>query len=290
MRPPSSEVGGDPASAVPENDWSYFPEVVCISLRERDDRYREVCEELRRVGLSRVNFLRTERQPDRDKAIVDAHMACLRRAVELGVPHLLVFEDDVLFLPDMASGLERSVQFLRSNPDWKIFHLGGFIFRKAARLTPHLVRGGVLTTHAYVIRTAFAREVLERRPYCSRMSIDVFYSALVGNAAYVHVNPLICIQRPSSSDGTWDKRSLNKEGWLGKAMIYSSLDFRGRLRFSDFSPAERFRVENGLLFFKFFRWFQRRRLQRAEARARVGGSSPVPDDGPVGEWREEVLQ
>ena len=65
------------------------------------------------------------------------------------------------------------------------------------------------------------------------MSVDLFYSALNGNSSYVYVDPLICIQRPSASDGSWDKLSKNnEEGWLGNAMIYTSLSLRERLRFN----------------------------------------------------------
>jgi hypothetical protein len=272
-----------------ESLWSFFPMVMCINLRERNDRYQEARSELQRIGLRRVTFVRTERQPDRDKAIIDAHMACLRHAVARGVPHFLVFEDDVLFQDNTAASLRRSVDFMKSRPDWNVFYFGGFIFRKVERLDSHLLRGAVLTTHAYVMRTEFARRVLERRPYCTGMSVDLFYSSMLGDNAFVHVNPLICIQRPSGSDGTWDKRSLNKEGWLGNAMLYTALDFKDRLRFRNFSLAERMRVQNGIMFFKVYRWIQRRKLDRAEAHARQHGARVVQDDGPPAVLQEEVL-
>ena len=255
--------------------WDFFPLSMCINLRERSDRFEEAKNEFRKVGMRQVVFFQPERQPDRDKAIIDSHMACLRYAVEQNVPYVLVFEDDAMFLEGYEANMKRVVDFLESRPDWNLFHFGGFIFRKVEFITPHILRGALLNVHAVVVRTEFAKKILEMRPYCSGMSVDLFYSALNGDRSFVHVNPLICIQRPSPSDGSWDKKSKNKEGWLGNAMIYTSLDFRGRLGFNHFSYLERLRIENGISFFKVYRPMCRRRIEKAQANVRKGTATPV---------------
>jgi hypothetical protein len=269
--------------------WDFFPLIMCINLRERTDRFEEAKREFARVGIRRVVFFQSERQADRDKAIIDAHMACLRYAVERNVPYVLVFEDDALFLPDYQTHLPQAIEFLRSRSDWNLFHFGGFIFRKVERVTPHILRGALLNVHAVVVRTEFAKKILAKRPYCSGMSVDLFYSALNGNSSFVYIDPLICIQRPSASDGSWDKLSKNKEGWLGNAMIYTSLSLRDRLRFNRFSYLERFRIDNGVLFFKVYRPFLRRRLEKAEALARKG-QAPAVDETTNGTFKVVELQ
>jgi hypothetical protein len=269
--------------------WDFFPLIMCINLRERTDRFEEAKREFGRVGIRQILFFQSERKADRDKAIIDAHMACLRYAVEQNVPHVLVFEDDALFLENYQIHLPQAVEFLRSRSDWNLFHFGGFIFRKAERVTPHIIRGALLSLHAVVIRTEFAKKILEKRPYCSGMSVDLFYSALNGDSSFVYVDPLICIQRPSVSDGTWDKLSKNKEGWLGNAMIYTSLDLHERLCFNRFSYLERFRIHNGIMFFKVYRPILRRRLAKAEALSRRG-QAPVFDDQADGTFRMVKLQ
>jgi hypothetical protein len=269
--------------------WNFFPLIMCINLRERTDRFEEAKRELARVGIRKVVFFQSERQTDRDKAIIDAHMACLRYAVEQNVPYVLVFEDDALFLENYEIHLPQAIEFLRSRSDWNLFHFGGFIFRKAERVTPHIIRGALLNVHAVVVRTEFAKKILEKRPYCSGMSVDLFYSALNGDSSFVYVDPLICIQRPSASDGTWDKLSKNKEGWLGHAMIYTSLGLRDRLRFHHFSYLERFRIHNGILFFKIYRPILRRKLAKAEALASQG-QAPAIDEKVNGTFRVLELQ
>ncbi len=273
----------------PAKSWDFFPLIMCINLRERTDRFEEAKRELMRVGIRQVVFYQSERQADRDNAIIDAHMACLRYAVEKNVPYVLVFEDDALFIEKYEIHLPHAIEFLRSRSDWNLFHFGGFIFRKAERVTPHIIRGALLNVHAVVVRTEFAKKILEKRPYCSGMSVDLFYSALNGDSSFVYVDPLICIQRPSASDGSWDKLSKNKEGWLGNAMIYTSLGWRERLRFHHFSYLERFRIHNGIAFFKVYRSILRRRLAKAEALSRQG-QVPVIDEKANGTFTVLELQ
>jgi hypothetical protein len=137
-----------------------FPLVLCINLRDRDDRRAEVCAELRRIGLPAVEFFRAERSADRDQGCRDSHFACLGRVLAAGVPQALILEDDVLFQGDHAANLARCAEFLRTRPECDFLHLGGFVFRRAGRPAPHFLRGGILTTHAYVVRAGWARELL----------------------------------------------------------------------------------------------------------------------------------
>jgi hypothetical protein len=260
-----------------KNPWDFFPLAMCINLRERNDRFEEARNEFRRVGLRQVVFFRTEPQPDRDKAIIDSHMACLRYAIEKEVPYVLIFEDDALFRDTYEDQMPRVVEFLSSRSDWNLFHLGGFIFRKIERVTPHIIRGALLNVHAVVVRTEFARQILAKRPFCTGMSVDLFYSALNGDSSFVYVDPMICIQRPSKSDGSWDKRSKNPDGWLGQAMIYTSLGWRDQLRFNHFSYLERFRIHNGIWFFNVYRPLLRKRLSKAEAVASKEKNPPAEE-------------
>lgn len=267
-----------------ENLWDFFPLALCITVKERDERFEEAKQELKKAGLKQVVFYRSSRQADRDKAIIDAHVACLRYAIDQGVPYALIFEDDVLFIEGYEANLKRAIDLMRTRSDWNLFHLGGFIFRKVERVSPYIVRGGIITAHGYVIRTELAKRVLEKRPYCSGMSIDLFYTALNGDADFACINPLICIQRPSASDGTWDSRNLSKSGWLGNAMIYTSLSLPEKLRFNRFSLMERFRIENGVSFFKIYRNVLRGRLKKAEKQIKTG-RIPAITEYPLGEYQ-----
>jgi hypothetical protein len=272
-----------------ENPWDFCPLAMCINLLERDDRLEEATQEFRNAGLRRVVFYRSSRQPDRDKAIIDSHMACLRYAVDQGVPHVLIFEDDAQFLDGYEANLRRAVDFMKSRQDWDLFHLGGFIFRKVERVTPHIVRGGIMTVHGYVISQKLAKLALEKRPYCSKMSIDLFYHALNGDAAFACVYPPICIQRASPSDGSWDKHKLAEAGWLGNAQIYTSLDRLDKWRFKQFSLWERSKIEQGLTFFKVWGGVCRSRLKTMEKKVTLG-RVPAIAEYPIGQYKVVELR
>jgi hypothetical protein len=264
--------------------WDCFPLVLCINLKERADRYAEAVAEFKKVGLTRVTFYQTTRQSNRNKGCIDSHMACLSYAVEQHVPYVLIFEDDVLFLEGCLDHLRGVVEFLHANDDWKLFYLGGFIFRKVRRRTPRITQGAVLCTQAYIIKTEFAREILRQRPFFDHrlISVDLFYSMMIWNSALVHSNPLICTQRASASDGTWDSRNISQAGWLGKAMVYSALDYPGRFRTDIFPVVEKLKIENGLKFFIFFRLYLRLQQTVLHAIRRcLGKSLPTrePADG-----------
>src|SRR5579859_5051104 len=128
--------------------WDFFPLVLCINLRERDDRLAEAKQEFAHVGISNVMFYRSWRHRKRDKAIIDAHMACLRYAVNENVPYVLIFEDDVEFCFNYKEHLLRAIDFLSVNPEWNILHLGGLVVNQTERVLPHIVRGDIITSHA----------------------------------------------------------------------------------------------------------------------------------------------
>jgi hypothetical protein len=251
-----------------DDPWAFFPLVFCINLKTRDDRYQEARQELARVGLKRVIFYRAESQEDRDKGCIDSHMACLDYAIKQGVPYILIFEDDVLFQGDHQDNMRRVVDFIKQHPECPFLHLGGFIFRKIERLGEHFLRGAIMTTHAYVITAEHAKTLLAERPRFSGMSVDTFFTIINRNQAWVHINPLACIQRASTSDGTWDSRDLGKTGWLGQAMIYSALPYRERFKFDQLPLWEKLKIEQGLLFFRAYRHIMR-------LKAKPKGTSPI---------------
>jgi hypothetical protein len=283
----------EPANDQLENPWDFFPLAMCINLLERDDRLEQAKQEFRNAGLRRVVFYRSSRQPDRDKVIIDSHMACLRYAVDQDAPYVLIFEDDAQFLDGYDANLRRAVDLMKSRRDWDIFHLGGFIFRKVERVTPHIVRGGIMTVHGYVISQKLAKLALEKRPYCSGMSIDLFYHALNGDAAFACVYPPICIQRASPSDGTWERRRANRrladEGWLGNAQIYTSLDRHDKWRFNRFTLWERSKIEQGLVFFKIWGGVCRNRLRKTEKKVTLG-QTPAIAEYPIGQYKPVELR
>jgi len=263
--------------------WDFFPLIMCVTLRERPERTAESREILAKAGIPRVVYYKTERQEDRDKAIMDSHAACMRYLIEKNVPYALIFEDDISFNADPAEHLPHIIDFLKTHR-WNIFHFGAFAFKKVEQVTPHIVRGGMLTTHAYAITREFAQEYVSHLDACPPMSVDLLATILAGDNAHVYLDPMLCLQRPSASDGTWDKTNRAAAGWLTKAMVFTGLSWRDRWHYRDLPFAEKIKVCNGMTFFKFYRASLKKKLAKAEAAARSAATPPKRDPGPVGEF------
>ncbi len=248
--------------------WDAFPLVMCINLKERPERRAEAREELKRAGLKQVLFFLAERTEDGLKGCYDSHMACLEKAVQLGVSYALIFEDDILFQEGFAEGVQRAIDFVRERSDWNLFYLGGFSLRRSRYVGKHIVRGAFLTSHAYIVRTEYAKRLLAEHPSYLGVTLDCMYTIANGNRSFLSVNPMPIAQRVSQSDTGWDKDNRVGSGWWVDAMLYTSLTYRERLRFNRWTTRQKLKMENGLPILIIWRRVCQIRLALAERRRR----------------------
>lgn len=181
------------------NPWDYFDRLYCISLEGREDRRRSALEEFAKVGLAgRVEFVIGKRYPyDIMQQIYESHMLCLQKGLEAGVRNIAVFEDDVGFERFEPRRLKSCVEFLKQNPQWKVFLFGALI--RASRKTgnPYVqkVRYQSLT-HAYALNRDYA-QALAYVPW-QGIANDTLFRPLKDDvyAAY----PMFALQKDFSSD------------------------------------------------------------------------------------------
>ena len=144
--------------------------IFCICLRERDDRLHESAREFHRLGLcSRILYYRPLRP---DKQLVkslglkspgaygcfESHRMLARVArQELKCDNMLVFEDDVQFVPDVTSETIQNVarKFHNLPSDWDLFFLGHWPLASGLNIdmekpqTDHAHRAFCVMAHAY---------------------------------------------------------------------------------------------------------------------------------------------
>jgi hypothetical protein len=193
-------------------DWSFAELVVCISLREREDRLREAAAEFHRTGLCRrVLFYRPTRHPTSTRTgIWESHRAVALEALARGARTALVFEDDVLFVRDPdARRLRRLAACVRAlPPDWTILYLGHLPL-KGWLVAPRLMRAFSGCAHAYLaseraLRFLAAHPYGAAKPPMLRLAgggIDAAFAALPQAFAWF---PMLAIQRAGRSDNmTW---------------------------------------------------------------------------------------
>lgn len=132
--------------------WSRVADLfVCICLQERNDRFKQACDEFHKVGLcSRILFYRPTRPLEHEfqqfkklfhnnttneiSSLTIGSYGCFKShqyvntiALQLGIKRLLVFEDDVMFLPHTTpfaiESLKREVNDTNIS-EWDTWHLG----------------------------------------------------------------------------------------------------------------------------------------------------------------------
>jgi len=144
-------------------DWDFFCKIYCVSVRERTDRRTEARKQFAAVGLlDRVEFYiveRDEHPEDIERGIYESHIKCIKKGLDAGARHILIFEDDILFDRFDSEKLKTCIRFLQSKKEWKILLLGCLINgvkpteSKAVMEVKHRS-----LSHAYALKRNFAME------------------------------------------------------------------------------------------------------------------------------------
>jgi hypothetical protein len=194
--------------APPVLDWSFLDGIYCISLKTRDDRVARVAEEFHRTGLCRyVRFYRPDKHPK--KGIIgswESHRQCSMDALERGLRHALVFEDDVQFVRRITPARLREIALTLDGlpADWRILYLGHWPVA-AWFLRPNLLQTRSACAHAYVVSPRLMTW-LRDHPYGTPgiaftriigRALDSAFSRLPGTYALF---PMLATQSISKSD------------------------------------------------------------------------------------------
>ena len=180
--------------------WEYFDKIYCISLAERSDRRKEAKAQFDSVGLlNSVEFVIVKKHPiDCEQGILESHLLCMKKGLSAGADTIVIFEDDICFDRFSPQVLKSSIDFLSSEPNWKILFLGCMV--KGSRKTENK---SVLNIdfrslcHAYVISPGFAQRLV--KDSWQETPFDDMLRDLRDNHFYV-VYPSFAFQGNSRSD------------------------------------------------------------------------------------------
>ena len=144
--------------------WAHFDKIYCISLDERSDRRREAKAQFDAVGLlNRVEFVIVKKHPiDCEQGIFESHLLCMQKGLSAGADTVVIFEDDICFDRFNPQILKSSVDFLATEPNWKILFLGCMVrgIRKTENKSILKINFRSLC-HAYVLNAGFARRLVK---------------------------------------------------------------------------------------------------------------------------------
>lgn len=179
--------------------WSFFDQIYCISLDTRSDRRTEAKKHFSEAGLlHRVKFVLVRKHPDNpEKGIFLSHMSCLKKGLEAGARHILIFEDDVFFENYHPETLADAVRFLQARESWNGFFLGAISGKIMQTEVPSVVKIEYrCLAHAYALNRPFAEEFVQepwnKVPYDSLLKKR-------GKEFYA-LSPMIALQGRAGSD------------------------------------------------------------------------------------------
>ena len=198
-----------------DDNWSFLDkyniQVWCISLEERNDRYRYVCNEFKKVGLyDRVNFYRPPRNPrsGREGCLI-SHLVCMKEAYAHN-KHELIFEDDVKFTNNWGTCIEEIKLFLEKDTSWDIFRFGCVLsyFEHKSAHSEKIWKSKSYNTHAILYNTKIIKYILEKGLERTTFHLDDYLHDNTEINDYSLIEP-ICYQKAGlSSDNKWFSRKF----------------------------------------------------------------------------------
>jgi glycosyl transferase family 25 len=148
-----------------------FPHKICINLDRRPERWEQMRAKFERCGLQDVQRFAAV---DGVQAIVPANWSdsagaygCLRSHLEiiiearrLGLPNVLIFEDDAALDPDLHEKF--SSYFQQVPADWEMLHFGANHMAAPIEISPNVVRiTSANSTFAYALNRAVFDSFIE---------------------------------------------------------------------------------------------------------------------------------
>jgi len=163
--------------------------IVCINLRERNDRYEMCKKRFAEVGLKEddVQFLRVQRHPKGGRyGCYDSHRTVLQQAYDDGLNSVLIFEDDVEFREGWDKQVTEAKEFLDSGMKYDALMLGPELKFVDEKPFPNVWRVKCIHAHAYVVSREGMRGFIERSELFEAQ-ISEFPQDVIQNSAWQHL-------------------------------------------------------------------------------------------------------
>ena len=183
--------------------------ILYINLEERQDRKKHIEEELIKINLKGERFNAIKHQ----KAALGctlSHIECLEIAVKNNYDHILVFEDDVLFLnPELF--IIQFNKFVKTNNDWDVIFLGGNNVAPYKEINETSIKvNKCQCAMAYLIKgQPYIKKVLDnfKESITAGYPVDLYWWELQQKDNWYLIIPLSVVQREDYSD--IEKKNVN---------------------------------------------------------------------------------
>ena len=193
------------------NNISDITNVVYINLESRTDRKTHIEEQLKNVGFSRFERFNAIKTPNGAIGCTMSHLECLKYAREKKLTHLLIFEDDTLFL-DPTLFKQQFNKFLSNHKSWDVVLLAGNNILPSIKIDDTCIKvTHCQTTTAYLVNGKYFDILIDnikiglRNLISDPMSdtiyaIDQYWIRLQKRDKWYLIIPLKVIQKEGYSD------------------------------------------------------------------------------------------
>jgi hypothetical protein len=174
----------------------YLTDVKCvvINLKTRNDKKIYMEQQLKGRGFE-YDFFYADKHEDPKRGCLESHITVIKKALEKGVTHLLILEDDCKFI--------KGFSVMEEPPkDWDMLYLGGTVYRILDRKYKGYAKVQAWTTHGYIINMQnreLVNSILVAWDY--EGEIDRYYLEKIHPKFNAYVcDPMIAIQKEGFSD------------------------------------------------------------------------------------------
>jgi GR25 family glycosyltransferase involved in LPS biosynthesis len=187
--------------------------IVYINLDARTDRKMHIEQQLNRVGFN--NFARFKAIKTTNGAIgcTMSHLKCLENAREKGLTHLLIFEDDTLFLdPVLFKKQFNSFLLKHKTGTWDVILLAGNNIEPYRTIDETCIKvGHCQTTTAYLVNGSYFTKLIDNikeglhkfmndQKNATLYAIDKYWLTLQKKDRWYLITPLTVVQKAGYSD------------------------------------------------------------------------------------------
>ena len=181
-----------------------------INLESRPDRKQHVEEQLNQIGIHAERFDAIKM----DNGAIGcslSHLKCLEIAKENNWDHVLIVEDDILFLEPTVF-INQTNKFLNTHDDWDVLLLAGNNHLPFQPIDDTCIKvSKCQTTTGYIVKNHYFDTLIEnireginkfkKEPYIHWLyAIDVYWFSLQQRDRWFLIIPLTVIQKEGYSD------------------------------------------------------------------------------------------
>jgi len=227
-----------------------FEKIYVINVDSNTNRMENIKKELCGVDYERfsavtpqsVEFIKNEEcyVTDIELSITLSHIKVLKKARELNLRNVLIFEDDIVADKDFLNFKYEYIDNFLSTNDWAFFYLGGFHIKVPNSLQLGILNNiSILASHAYAINRKYYDIIidhLEKAKFKIPVDVDCAYylhSVLPSFAVY----PRLYLQ--SSREEKWIYKDVSINGGDSLQMQIPPVTF-AHYQWGKFIPQELF--------------------------------------------------